>query len=72
MQLLLMCILFFLSGKFTGYSLWSLYFQEDNIRNQRENVVLTIANAQARLGIPADADPVSVADDPSYYYIFSA
>ncbi|KAE8123986.1 hypothetical protein FH972_018899 [Carpinus fangiana] len=32
-------------------------FQRDNIRNQRENVVLTIANAQTRLGIPAEADP---------------
>lgn len=45
-----------------GFSLWSFYFQKDNIRNQRENIVLAIANAQARLGIPADADPVSVAD----------
>ncbi|KAH9720643.1 callose synthase 10 [Citrus sinensis] len=33
-------------------------FQKDNIRNQRENIVLAIANAQARLGIPADADPL--------------
>ncbi|XP_024168978.1 callose synthase 10 [Rosa chinensis] len=32
-------------------------FQKDNVRNQRENVVLTIANAQSRLGIPAQADP---------------
>ncbi|XP_048229033.1 callose synthase 10 isoform X2 [Ricinus communis] len=32
-------------------------FQKDNIRNQRENVVLTIANAQSRLGIPVQADP---------------
>ncbi|XP_047316862.1 callose synthase 10 [Impatiens glandulifera] len=32
-------------------------FQRDNVRNQRENVVLTIANAQSRLGIPVDADP---------------
>ncbi|KAL5750690.1 hypothetical protein ACOSP7_025293 [Xanthoceras sorbifolium] len=32
-------------------------FQKDNIRNQRENVVLTIANAQSRLGIPVDPDP---------------
>ncbi|XP_059441555.1 callose synthase 10 [Corylus avellana] len=32
-------------------------FQRDNIRNQRENVVLTIANAQTRLGIPVEADP---------------
>ncbi|PON45648.1 Glycosyl transferase [Parasponia andersonii] len=32
-------------------------FQKDNIRNQRENVVLAIANAQSRLGIPVEADP---------------
>ncbi|KAI9108924.1 hypothetical protein K1719_020229 [Acacia pycnantha] len=32
-------------------------FQKDNIRNQRENVVLMIANAQSRLGVPIDADP---------------
>ncbi|KAK6123689.1 hypothetical protein DH2020_042571 [Rehmannia glutinosa] len=34
-------------------------FQKDNIRNQREHVVLTLANAQSRLGIPVEADPVS-------------
>ncbi|XP_059644650.1 callose synthase 10 isoform X2 [Cornus florida] len=33
-------------------------FQKDNIRNQRENVVLSIANAQTRLGIPVKADPI--------------
>lgn len=33
--------------------------QKDNVRNQRENVVLTVANAQSRLGIPMDHDPVS-------------
>ncbi|XP_071712426.1 callose synthase 10 [Rutidosis leptorrhynchoides] len=32
-------------------------FQKDNIRNQRENVVLALANAQSRLGIPTEADP---------------
>ncbi|VFQ97396.1 unnamed protein product [Cuscuta campestris] len=32
-------------------------FQKDNIRNQRESVILTVANAQSRLGIPIDADP---------------
>ncbi|KAE9608552.1 hypothetical protein Lal_00020821 [Lupinus albus] len=32
-------------------------FQKDNVRNQRENVVLMIANAQSRLGIPAENDP---------------
>ncbi|KAK7824056.1 callose synthase 9 [Quercus suber] len=31
--------------------------EKDNVRNQRENVVLTIANAQTRLGIPVEADP---------------
>lgn len=34
--------------------------QKDNVRNQRENVILMIANAQARLGIPAGTDPVSL------------
>lgn len=37
------------------------YLQKDNIRNQRENVVLALANAQSRLGLPDGADPVSVA-----------
>lgn len=32
-------------------------FQGDNIRNQREHVVLMVANAQSRLGIPNNADP---------------
>ncbi|KAI5664996.1 hypothetical protein M9H77_24319 [Catharanthus roseus] len=32
-------------------------FQKDNIRNQRENVVLALANAQSRLGLPDGADP---------------
>ncbi|KAL3839046.1 hypothetical protein ACJIZ3_023637 [Penstemon smallii] len=32
-------------------------FQKDNIRNQREHVVLALANAQSRLGIPIEADP---------------
>ncbi|KAL3623862.1 Callose synthase 10 [Castilleja foliolosa] len=32
-------------------------FQKDNVRNQREHVVLTLANAQSRLGIPIEADP---------------
>lgn len=36
-----------------------MILQKDNVRNQRENVVLTIANAQCRLGIPVEADPVS-------------
>ncbi|KAK9734060.1 hypothetical protein RND81_04G111900 [Saponaria officinalis] len=32
-------------------------FQRDNIRNQRENVILAIANAQSRLGFPDERDP---------------
>ncbi|XP_048137131.1 callose synthase 10 isoform X2 [Rhodamnia argentea] len=32
-------------------------FQNDNIRNQRENIVLALANAQTRLRIPAETDP---------------
>eukprot|EP00268_Persea_americana_P030985 TRINITY_DN3005_c1_g1_i2.p1 TRINITY_DN3005_c1_g1~~TRINITY_DN3005_c1_g1_i2.p1 ORF type:complete len:1912 (+),score=293.34 TRINITY_DN3005_c1_g1_i2:360-6095(+) len=32
-------------------------FQKGNIRNQREHVVLSIANAQSHLGIPAEAEP---------------
>ncbi|KAI3940839.1 hypothetical protein MKW98_014898 [Papaver atlanticum] len=32
-------------------------FQKDNIKNQRENVILSVANAQTRLGLPVDADP---------------
>uniref|UniRef100_A0AAU6MUF6 1,3-beta-glucan synthase n=1 Tax=Paeonia lactiflora TaxID=35924 RepID=A0AAU6MUF6_PAELC len=32
-------------------------FQKDNVRNQRENVVLMVANAQSRLGIPVESDP---------------
>lgn len=36
-----------------------IYSQKDNIRNQRENVIMMIANAQSRLGIPTESDPVS-------------
>ncbi|KAL9235580.1 hypothetical protein vseg_010326 [Gypsophila vaccaria] len=32
-------------------------FQRDNVRNQRENVILSIANAQSRLGFPDERDP---------------
>ncbi|KAJ4839988.1 Callose synthase 10 [Turnera subulata] len=32
-------------------------FQNDNIRNQREHVILAIANAQSRLGLPVQSDP---------------
>ncbi|KAJ6410326.1 hypothetical protein OIU84_007138 [Salix udensis] len=31
--------------------------QNDNVRNQRENIILSIANAQSRLGLPIQADP---------------
>uniref|UniRef100_A0A7N0RCL4 Uncharacterized protein n=1 Tax=Kalanchoe fedtschenkoi TaxID=63787 RepID=A0A7N0RCL4_KALFE len=34
-------------------------FQRDNVRNQREHVVLIVANAQSRLEIPTGATPVS-------------
>ncbi|KAG8379394.1 hypothetical protein BUALT_Bualt07G0084000 [Buddleja alternifolia] len=34
-----------------------LVFSKDNIRNQREHVVLALANAQSRLGIPVEPDP---------------
>jgi hypothetical protein len=40
--------------------------QNDNVRNQRENVVLAIANAQSRLGIPIQPDPVSVLSADTY------
>ncbi|XP_071909992.1 callose synthase 10-like [Coffea arabica] len=33
------------------------YLQKDNLRNQRENVVLALANAQSRLSLPIEADP---------------
>ncbi|XP_073272361.1 callose synthase 10-like [Primulina huaijiensis] len=32
-------------------------FQKDNVRNQREHVVLALVNAQSRLGIPVETDP---------------
>ncbi|CAA6653832.1 unnamed protein product [Spirodela intermedia] len=32
-------------------------FQKDNIRNQRENVVLILANTQSRFGMPVDSEP---------------
>lgn len=41
--------------------------QKDNVRNQRENVVLTVANAQSRLGVPGEADPVSDGDDIFFF-----
>jgi len=34
-------------------------FQDDNVRNQRENVTLTLANAQSRLSLPNETEPVS-------------
>ncbi|MCL7034671.1 hypothetical protein MKW94_025146, partial [Papaver nudicaule] len=30
---------------------------KDNIKNQRENVILTVANAQTRLSLPVEAEP---------------
>nr|CAB3455580.1 unnamed protein product [Digitaria exilis] len=33
--------------------------RDDNIRNQRENVVLTLANAQSRLGLPVGTEPMA-------------
>jgi hypothetical protein len=54
------------------FFLWSItssllpLLQNDNVRNQRENVVLAIANAQSRLGIPIQADPVSVLSADTY------
>uniref|UniRef100_A0ACD5TKV3 Uncharacterized protein n=1 Tax=Avena sativa TaxID=4498 RepID=A0ACD5TKV3_AVESA len=32
-------------------------FQDDNVRNQRENVTLTLANAQSRLSLPNETEP---------------
>ncbi|KMS95415.1 hypothetical protein BVRB_008460 [Beta vulgaris subsp. vulgaris] len=32
-------------------------FQSDNIKNQRENVILLVANSQSRLGLPDERDP---------------
>uniref|UniRef100_A0A0D9WKZ0 1,3-beta-glucan synthase n=1 Tax=Leersia perrieri TaxID=77586 RepID=A0A0D9WKZ0_9ORYZ len=32
-------------------------FQEDNVRNQREHVVLALANAQSRLSLPGGTEP---------------
>ncbi|KAH9720653.1 callose synthase 10 [Citrus sinensis] len=48
-----------LSPLANGFGCNSVSEWKDNIRNQRENIVLAIANAQARLGIPADADPMA-------------
>ncbi|KAK2968255.1 hypothetical protein RJ640_030305 [Escallonia rubra] len=42
-------------------------FQKDNIRNQRENVILSIANAQSRFGIPVEADPLVLSKKASSY-----
>ncbi|XP_026434852.1 callose synthase 10-like isoform X3 [Papaver somniferum] len=32
-------------------------FQKDNIKNQRENVILSVANAQTRLSLPVGTEP---------------
>ncbi|KAK3000791.1 hypothetical protein RJ639_022025, partial [Escallonia herrerae] len=42
-------------------------FQKDNIRNQRENVILSIANAQSRFDIPVEADPLVLNKKASSY-----
>ncbi|KAM0882138.1 hypothetical protein ACQ4PT_032510 [Festuca glaucescens] len=34
-------------------------FQDDNVRNQRENVTLTLANAQSRLSLPNETEPMA-------------
>lgn len=48
-----------------------LYFvQKDNILNQRENVILALANAQARLGLPSEMEPVSNSVTLQYLPIF--
>lgn len=48
-----------------------LYFvQKDNIRNQRENVILALANAQARLGLSSEREPVSNSVTLQYLPIF--
>lgn len=35
------------------------HFQKDNVSNQREHIVLLLANEQSRLGIPEEPEPVS-------------
>lgn len=48
-----------------------LYFvQKDNTRNQRENVILALANAQARLGLAPETEPVSNSVTLQYLPIF--
>lgn len=34
--------------------------QKDNVSNQREHIVLLLANEQSRLGIPDENEPVSL------------
>lgn len=45
------------------FLLLTLFFvcleQRDNVRNQREHLVLTLSNAQSQLSIPGQNDPVS-------------
>uniref|UniRef100_A0A803KQG1 1,3-beta-glucan synthase component FKS1-like domain-containing protein n=1 Tax=Chenopodium quinoa TaxID=63459 RepID=A0A803KQG1_CHEQI len=43
-------------------------FQRDNIRNQRENVILLIANAQSHLGLPDERDPKI--DEKAIYEVY--
>lgn len=51
-----------LSHTFGDFSLllaWWLEMQKDNVSNQREHIVHLLSNAQVRLGIPDEAEPVS-------------
>ncbi|XP_021762040.1 callose synthase 10-like [Chenopodium quinoa] len=43
-------------------------FQRDNIRNQRENVILLVANAQSHLGLPDERDPKI--DEKAVYEVY--
>ncbi|KAI4303806.1 hypothetical protein MLD38_039399 [Melastoma candidum] len=45
-------------------------FQKDNARNQRENVILLLANAQTRLSIPERDDPNPKIDEKAINEVF--
>lgn len=45
-------------------------FQKDNIRNQRENIVLALANAQSRLIISVEPDPDPKIDEKAVNVVF--
>lgn len=38
---------------------YAFSFQKDNVSNQREHIVLLLANEQSRLGTPEEPEPVS-------------